>query len=383
MSFQRATIAAQAAGQINHATGGVVGPLETSTTFVRDGNYAPPPSGDIYRRDDNVTVREAETVIAALEGGAGATLFPSGLAAMAALMRAAPDGPIFLQRHAYYGSEGLATRLFGDAGRLILFDGDDMETLATMAAVERPSLILAETPSNPFLTVVPIATIAEIARGVGATLAIDSTAATPILTRPLSLGADIVLHSATKALNGHSDVLAGVLVTGETVSPLYERARAGRSIDGAVPSPFDAWQLTRGMRTVHLRVAAASQSALHVASVLEAHDGVEVVNYPGLPSHPQHSVAAAQMEGGFGGLLSFHVVGGSAAALAMVARLKLIHPATSLGGVESLIEHRASIEPESRGIPPGLLRLSVGIEAVGDLIDDLLGALDGLHHKAA
>ena len=376
MSFRRETIAAQAAGQTSKATGGVVGPIETSTTFERDADYRLPPSGDIYRRGDNVTVREAERVIAALEGGADAALFASGIAAMTALMRPLSRAGIVLQRGAYYGSEGLARRLAAEAGtEPRFFDGDVPGDLEAVCAARRPGLVLVESPSNPLMTVVPLAEAADTVHRHGGILAVDSTASTPILTRPLEHGADIVLHSATKALNGHSDVLAGVLVAAAERPEAYDAAVKARALEGAMPSPFDAWLLTRGMRTLHLRVAAMSRSALHIAHWLEAHPKIERVRYPGLASHPQHAIAARQMEGGFGGLMSFEVAGGADAALAMAGRLSLIKRATSLGGVESLIEHRASIEPPERGIPAGLLRFSVGIEAVEDLVADLAQAL--------
>jgi cystathionine gamma-synthase len=239
--------------------------------------------------------------------------------------------------------------------------------------------VIAETPSNPLLSVVPLAEAAEIVHGeADGVLAVDSTAATPILTRPLEHGADVVIHSATKALNGHSDVLAGALVRGAHRPSLYEEAARIRAAEGPVMSPFDAYLLTRGMRTVHLRVAAMSRSALHIAHVLAAHPKVTRVRYPGLPDHPGHAIAARQMEGGFGSLLSFEVSGGAQEALAVAGRLRLVKRATSLGGVESLIEHRHSIEPAGSGVPPALLRLSVGVEAVEDLADDLTRALAAL-----
>lgn len=375
MTFKNpATIAATAAGLHNAATGGVVGAIETSTTFERDTAYRLPPSGDIYRRDQNQTVREAETIIAALEGGNEAVLFPSGIAALAAVMRVHSGDHVAIQRGAYYGTEILAERLIPDPARLHFFDPGDLEALDLLCAAHQPALIHIETPSNPLLTVTSIEQAATIAHRHGGTLMVDSTAATPIHTQPLALGADIVMHSATKALNGHSDVLAGVLVAGGTPGETFEAARLSRAKEGAMISPFDAWLLTRGMRTLALRAAAMSRSALHIAGVLDAHPAVTRVHYPGLASHPGHDIAVAQMTGGFGGLLSFEVAD-TEAALAVAGRLELIKRATSLGGVESMIEHRASVEPEHRAIPPGLLRMSVGIEAVDDLVADLTRAL--------
>lgn len=371
MKRHPATIAAQAAGHTSPG-GGVVGAVELSTTFVRDEAYALPGSGDIYRRDNNETIREAEAVITALERGAETRLFSSGMAAIATLMRAHP-GPIALQSGTYYGTAVLAKDLEAAGRTVIPFDPADLATL-TAACAARPALVHIETPSNPFITVVDIAAAAQIAHDAGALLSVDSTAATPILTRPLEHGADVVVHSATKGLNGHSDVLAGALCVRNADHPAWVRIKEIRSREGAVLSPFDAYLLTRGMRTVHLRVAEASRSALHIASWLSTHHAVTHVRYPGLSSHPGHATALHQMSGGFGSLLSFDVADAEAA-LKLLSRLSLIRRATSLGGVETLIEHRHSIEPAFTGMPPGLLRLSVGIEAVEDLIADLGHAL--------
>lgn len=371
MTLSRATIAAQAAGSHSDG-GGVIAGIETSTTFLRDDAYSLPQSGDIYRRDDNATVRTAEAVIAALENAKEARLFASGIAAIAAVMRAAP-GPIALQSGTYYGTVKLA-QLYAAEGRTIVpIDPGDLRTLEA-AMDSRPALVMIETPSNPWLTVVDIAAAADIAHRGGAVLAVDSTAAAPMVTRPLEHGADIVVHSATKALNGHSDVLAGALAVREAALPLWDKIKALRALEGAVLSPFDAYLLTRGMRTLALRSDAMNRSALHIAHWLAAHPKVAAVRYPGLPSHPGHDVALRQMEG-FGGLLSFDVRGGAGEALALLARLRLVKRATSLGGVESLIEHRHSIEPAFTGMPPALLRLSVGIEAVEDIVADLAEGL--------
>ncbi|MEM9222274.1 MAG: PLP-dependent aspartate aminotransferase family protein [Pseudomonadota bacterium] len=375
MTTQRcpATIAAQAAGQINETTGGVVGAIETASTFERDQSYALR-SGDTYRRDHNATVREAEGVITALEGARETRLFSSGLAAIATVMRAA-DGPVVVQSSTYFGTQSLLASMAAEGRMVLRADPMDQSHLAAMGAAERPALIFIETPSNPFLSVVDIAAVAGVARGCGALLAVDSTAATPIHTRPLELGADIVIHSATKALNGHSDVVAGAISVKDADLDLWQAIKTVRGREGAILSPFDAYLLTRGMRTLALRVTEASRSALHMAHWLEHHPAVTKVRYPGLASHPGHDVAARQMDGGFGSLLSFDVKGGGDEALAVVGRLNLIKRATSLGGVESLIEHRHSIEPASTGIPKNLLRLSVGIEAVEDLVADLSEAL--------
>jgi cystathionine gamma-synthase len=232
-----------------------------------------------------------------------------------------------------------------------------------------------ETPANPLWTITDIAAACDIAHAAGAAVAIDSTAATPVLTRPLELGADIVMHSATKYLNGHSDVIAGSL-TGPRDDEFWQRLVAGRSSGGAILGSLEAYLLLRGMRTLHLRVERACRSALRVAEAMAAHPRTVDVLYPGLPSHPGHAVAARQMAGGFGGMLSIRVKGGEGAAIATAAKVEIWKRATSLGGVESLLEHRASIEGAGSPVPPDLLRLSVGIEDADDLIADLEQALN-------
>jgi cystathionine gamma-synthase len=236
-------------------------------------------------------------------------------------------------------------------------------------------MLWIETPANPTWDVVDIAACSELARAAGALLGVDSTVATPVHTRPLALGADLVMHSATKALNGHGDVLAGALVTRAVDAPFWKAVRTLRHDQGAVAGPFETFLLLRGMRTLYLRVPRQSATALAIAERLEGHPRLEAVIYPGLRSHPGHAVARRQMEGGFGGMLSLRVRGGAEAALALVSRLRLWLPATSLGGVESLVEHRATAEGPATLAPPDLLRLSAGIEAPEDLIDDLIQAL--------
>ncbi len=377
---RRATIAATAAGQGDDATGGVVGAIHPATTFERAPDYGRDGATLVYGRDDDPTVREAERVIAALEGAADVRLFASGMAAIAALVRQTPPGgTLLLQAGTYYGTSVFARRL-ADTGaiRLSSYDATDPASLeAALRAVDdrpAPPIVLCETPSNPWLAVADIAALSAVARTGGARLAVDSTAATPILTRPLEHGADIVIHSATKALNGHSDVLAGALATADPDDPLWQGILAERGGAGAVLSPFSAFLLTRGMRTLALRVDAQCRNALAIARYLAAHPAVAAVRYPGLPDHPGHAVARRQMEGGFGGLLSFDLKDRETA-LAVAARVRLVKRATSLGGVESLVEHRASVEHPSTAMPGTLLRLSAGIEAEEDLLADLEAAL--------
>lgn len=373
------TIAAQALGHIDRETGGVVPPLQPATTFARGADYSLLKPGNTYARDDAPTVREAEAIIAALEHGKEARLFASGMAAIATLLRAAATGPIAIQKGIYYGTQLFAVRaLTGHGVDVRWFDGGDLSSLSEVLADGAVGMVFTETPSNPWLTVVDIAEAARLCHAQGAKLAVDSTAATPIFTTPLTLGADYVVHSATKALNGHSDLLAGVIVTGDPTTPLWEAICRERHDAGAVLGTFEAWLLIRGLRTLGVRVRAATANASAIAGFLAGHRNVETVRYPGLAGHPGHPIARKQMHGGFGSLMSFDVVGGAEAALAVAGRLRRILRATSLGGVETLIEHRQSVEDPMSGIPGGLLRLSVGIEHVDDLIDDLDAALASL-----
>ena len=368
---------AQLGHYIDPATGGLVPPIQPSTTFARTPDYALINPAHSYGRADVTGYPQVEGVLCALEGGAEALVFPSGMAAIAALFRTLRRGEaVVAQRPIYYGTLAwLATFCAQREIALQHFEGADPMSLERVVQDAKPAIVWIETPSNPMLDVVDIARAAEVAHAAGALLAVDSTAATPILSRPLALGADLVMHSATKYLNGHSDVLAGVLVTGRT-DERWAAIRADRHDAGALLGPFEVWLLLRGLRTLALRVRQACANALAIARFLEDHPRIERVLYPGLPSHPQHALAQRQMGGG-GGLLSFQVKGDAAAALAVAGRLRLIARATSLGGTESLIEHRFTIEGAATGVPPNLLRLSVGIEDEGDLIADLAQALDG------
>jgi len=371
-----ATIAAQAAGSIDPASGGVVPPVQFSTTYLRDAAYQPLNADNVYLRYHNENTRVAERVLGALEGAADTMLFPSGMAAIAAVFRTVPNGAaVVVQSQIYWGT----TKWIRDfcARRDIALhevDASDLDVFATLCRAERPVLCWVETPSNPWLRLTDIAATAQVAHEVGATLVVDSTAASPVLSHPLAHGADIVMHSATKGINGHSDVLAGSLATNAPEAPRWQMIRDDRDGAGAVMGPMEAWLLTRGMRTLPLRMREMSRNAQALAEFLTDHPKVDQVMYPGLPDHPGHDIAARQMHGGYGGLLSFVVRGGAGAALSVAGRLQLFHRATSLGGVESLVEHRHTIEPHT-GIPEGLLRLSVGIEDVGDLEADLGQAL--------
>ncbi|GAA6177079.1 cystathionine gamma-synthase [Sulfitobacter pacificus] len=371
-----ATLAAQAAGAIDGETAGVVPAVHMATTFLRGADYAPLNGDNIYLRSHNENTRVAERLLSALEGAAETLLFPSGMAAVAAAFRTVPTGgAVVVQRQIYWGTTAWI-RDFCERRQITLHEveASDAAALAAVCAEHRPTLVWVETPSNPWLRITDVAGAAQIAHNVGAALVVDSTAASPVLSQPLALGADIVMHSATKGINGHSDVLAGSLSVRDHDRPMWQAIRADRDMAGAVLGPMEAWLLTRGMRTLPLRMREMSRNAMRLAEFLSDHPSVETVLYPGLPEHPGHEIAGQQMKGGFGGLLSFVVKGEAQAALRAVGRLQLFHRATSLGGVESLVEHRHTIEPHT-GIPEGLLRLSVGIEDVDDLIADLGQAL--------
>ena len=373
--YSRRTLAAQALGSVDPATRAVVPPIHIATTFVRDpdNQYR---SGNIYGRPDNVTVREAEAIIAMLENAEAAAVLGSGMsAATGVFMALAPGDHVVAPRVMYWG---LRNWLATDAARWGLdvefVDACDVEAVRSAVKPGATRLVWLETPANPLWSITDIAAVCDIAHAAGARVAIDSTCATPVLTRPLELGADIVMHAATKYLNGHSDVVAGALAT-RRADEFWDRIKRVRTTQGMILGPLEAYLLIRGMRTLHLRVTQACAGAMDLALRLASHAAVAEVLYPGLASHPGHAIAARQMHGGFGGMLSIRVRGGETAAIAAAAAVKLWKRATSLGGVESLIEHRASIEGPGSPCPPDLLRLSTGIEDVDDLFADLDQAL--------
>ena len=373
-SFKPRTLAAQALGWIDDETRAIVAPIHPSTTYIRDADnqYR---SGRIYARADNPTFDQAEATLAALEGAAAALVFSSGMAAATAVFQAlAPGDHVVVPNVMYWSLRNWLTGFARQWGLEV--DTVDMSDLEAVASAMRPStkLVWIETPANPLWTITDIAAVCAMAHARGATVAVDSTVATPVLTQPLALGADIVMHSATKYLNGHSDVIAGALATRQD-TPLWQRIRTLRAQLGGVLGPFEAWLLARGMRTLFPRVDVACRSAQEIAERLASHSGVAEVLYPGLPSFAGHELAKRQMRGGFGGMLSIRVRGGEAAAIAAAARVRVWKRATSLGGVESLVEHRASVEGAGTPVPADLLRLSVGIEDTGDLIADLEQAL--------
>ena len=373
------SVAAQALGWIDERTRAINPPIHVSSTYLRDedNQYR---SGRVYMRDQNPAFDQAEAVITSLEGGHQTLLFASGMAAATAVFQALKPGDHVLAPKVMYWSlrnwlTGFATS-WGLDVELI-----DMTDPAAVDAALRPGatkLVWVETPANPLWTITDIAATAKLAHAAGALLAVDSTAATPVFTRPLEHGADLVMHSATKYLNGHSDLTAGTVTT-RADNEHWQRVRAVRAQIGGTLGSLESWLLLRGLRTLFLRVRAASASALAIAQHFEGHPLVAEVLYPGLPSSHGHEVAARQMTEGFGGMLSLRVAGGETAAIAVAAQTTLWKRATSLGGVESLIEHRASVEGAGSPVPLDLLRLSAGIEHVDDLIADLEQALAKAH----
>ncbi|HEY3204364.1 MAG TPA: aminotransferase class I/II-fold pyridoxal phosphate-dependent enzyme [Thermoanaerobaculia bacterium] len=367
------TLAVHAAAERDPTTGAVAPPIHLSTTFEH-GPAGETPRGFLYIRESNPTQTRLEEALAAVEGGRSALVFASGLAAGAAYLQALPTGShVIIPDDVYYGIRAIATEFLPRWG--MEASTVDMADLPALRAAIRPTtrLIWAETPSNPLMKVVDLSAVAEVAREARAKVIVDGTFATPALQRPLELGADAVLHATTKYLGGHSDVQGGVLILKED-GELHERIEHIRKILGGVGSPFNSWLVLRGLRSLSCRIERHSSNALALARALESHPSVEAVHYPGLESHPGHAVARRQMRA-FGGMLSFRVRGGREAAVRVASRVKLFINATSLGGTESLIEHRASSEGPGSPTPQNLLRVSVGLEHPDDLIEDLRQAL--------
>jgi cystathionine gamma-synthase len=362
---------AQACHYIDQATGGVSPPLQFSSTYARDSDYAH--IGDYsYGRSDNPSWQVLEQVCAELDGGADAKCFASGMAAVCAFFETVNSGEhVVAPRVMYHGSQDWLRRISEKRGiGLSLFDAADIDDLARAVQPGRTTVVWIESPVNPTWDVIDIARAAEIAHAAGAILAVDGTVASPVTTRALDYGADIVFHSATKYLNGHSDVIAGILVTARE-DERWQEIKLVRTLSGGILGPLEAWLLLRGMRTLFLRFDRASQTALQLAQHFESHPRLQRVLYPGLQSHPGHAVAQRQMTRGYGGMLSLLVDGDAEEAKRIAGSTRLFVPATSLGGVESLIEHRASVEGPHSAVPKNLLRLSIGIENSQDLIDDL------------
>jgi cystathionine gamma-synthase len=369
------TLLAQAMGAGDPVTKALVPPIHMSATYLRDADngYS---GGYVYGRTDNASVQQVEALLAALEGAAEAMTFASGMAAATSVFLALEKPThIVASRVMYWGFRSWLQKV-GRYGHSISFvETSDLDAVRAAVRPGETGLFWIETPSNPLWTITDIAAMSEIAHDANAVLCVDSTIATPVFTRPIAHGADIVVHSATKYLNGHSDVLAGALAAARG-GEFWDRIREVRAQNGALLSPFEAWLLMRGMRTLEVRVREQARTAALLASRLAAHPSLSALLYPGLASHPGHDIAARQMSGGFGGMLSLRLKGGEAAAIATAACVKVWKRATSLGGVESLVEHRASIEGEGTPCPADLLRLSTGLEDPDDLFFDLLRALD-------
>ncbi len=367
------TLAVHAGHAVDPTTGAVTTPIHLSSTFERDadGGYR---AGHVYSRTSNPNRQAVETSLTALEAGAAAIAYGSGSAATFAVFQAlAPGDHVLAPDDAYFGTLRQLREIFAPWG--LTADVVNMTDLAAVERAIRPTtkIVWIETPSNPLVRVVDVARVAELAHSTAARCVVDNTWATPVLQRPLALGADLVMHSTTKYLGGHSDLIGGALVAARD-DDFVERLRLFQKLGGAVPSPFDCWLLLRGIRTLPWRMHAHCANAAAVAAFLSTHPRVEVVHYPGLPAHPGHEIARQQMSD-FGGMLSVQIRGGQEAALELTRRLTLFTRATSLGGTESLIEHRASVEGAATMAPDNLLRVSVGLEHPDDLIDDLERAL--------
>ncbi len=371
------TLAAQALGDIDPVSGGLAPIINPSTNYEQqaDGSYH---QDRVYTRADNPTYEYAERLLAALEGaGCGCVLFASGMAATTAIFQSLlPGDHVLVARMLYWGVRKWLAEFGLTWGLDVEFvDTTDLDAVKSAIRPGRTRLLWVETPANPTWEITDLAAVCKIAHAAGSRVAVDNTVATPVLTRPMEFGADLVVHSATKYLNGHSDVLAGAVLAARR-DPFWQRIRSWRREGGAVLGAFEAWLLQRGMRTLFLRVHRASENALTIARHFQGHPALTAVLYPGLPSHPGHEIATRQMHGGFGGMLSIRLAGGAGQAMAVLAAVRVFKRATSLGGVESLMEHRRSMEGPSSPVPDDLLRVSIGIEAPEDLVADLEGALD-------
>jgi cystathionine gamma-synthase len=363
------TLAIQSTQFPDPSTGAVATPINLSTTFERETDGSSK-SGFVYSRAANPNRQLLEDSIALLEGGKAGFAFSSGMAAITALFNTiAPKSHLLLPHDAYYATKAMANTIFANKGikvqEVIMSDLKAVKKAIT----KKTALIWLETPSNPLLNISDIQKIAKIAHKVGAICAVDNTWPSPVLQRPLEHGADVVMHSTSKYFGGHSDVLGGCLVL-KKAGNLSEQIKEVQKLTGAVPSPFESWLVTRGIKTLYLRVQQQSKNAAKLAKYLAKHPQIEQVNYPGLKSHPHYKVAKKQMRGGFGAMLSVQIKGNAKTAMKLTGRLKLFTTATSLGGVESLVEHRKSIEGPNSPTPDNLLRISVGLENIDDLISD-------------
>lgn len=367
------TLAVHAGLEPDPATGAVVPPIHMATTFERDrdGGLS---RGWLYGREDNPTRHTLESALARMEGAAGSAAFGSGLAATAAVFSVLqPGARVLMPEDRYFGVGKQLDTLFARWGLEVVEVAADTPNALADAVDDSIDMVWIETPSNPLLHVTDVARAAAAARAHGAISVCDATWLSPVVMRPLELGCDLVVHSTTKYIGGHSDVTGG-LVAWARDDRTAGRVREAQRIGGGVPSPFDAWLLLRGLRTLPLRMQAHAEGAMHLAQWLAGHPAVAEVLHPGLPGHPGHDIARQQMAN-FGGMLSFRLRGGQAAAAAVAGATRLFRQATSLGGIESLIEHRAAVEGPATRAPLDLLRVSVGIEHPADLERDLESAL--------
>ncbi|MCB6185035.1 PLP-dependent aspartate aminotransferase family protein [Leeia sp. TBRC 13508] len=356
----------------------IVSPIYVATTYERaaDNRY---PGGRVYSRDGNPTYIDIEQCLSKLENGEDALLFASGMAAATSVFQALqPESTVLAPKHMYWALRKWLIQ-FTQQWKIHLhfYENGNSDEIITLLSQHQVDLIWIETPANPTWELTDVAAITKSAKQKGTRIAVDATVMTPVLAKPLDWRADLVMHSATKYLNGHSDVIAGALVT-KVVSPFWQRIREIRALGGSVLGPFEAWLLQRGLKTLFLRVKTASANALELAYYLEQHPQILSVSYPGLSSFPQHELAKTQFTNGFGGMLSIRIKGGAQQAIAVAAGLQVFKRATSLGSVESLVEHRKSVEGEGSACPDDLLRLSIGIENIHDLIQDFRQALDQL-----
>ncbi|WP_419902361.1 trans-sulfuration enzyme family protein [Kiloniella sp.] len=371
------TLLAQAGHYLDRETGSVVPAIQPSTTFARDETGDLYDENRIYARDHSFNAEMAEAILCELEGGASCKLFASGMAAATALVQTLRPGERIVAPKIMYWSlrAWLITYCADWNVELAFYDPSNEEDMCSVVKAATTHMLWIETPANPTWEVVDISKAAELAHSVGAQLVADSTVSTPLLTKPIEYGADYVFHSATKYINGHSDVVAGAVITAKE-DMRWERLCKVRAQQGGILGTFESWLLLRGMRTMHLRVERACENAMRIAQHFQNYPGVSEVIYPGLTSHPNHETAVKQMTGGFGGMLSIRFNGGREETAKIMGRMKYFVRATSLGGVESLVEHRALVEGEGSLVPDDLLRFSIGIENVEDLIKDIEQALD-------
>lgn len=377
------TLAVHGGHAVDASSGAVTPPIHLSTTYACEPGSECPPDEYTYSRTDNPNRRGLEELLTLLEGGEAAAVFASGTAAIMAVVQSLQPGDhLIAPLDGYRGTAVLLAEFFESWGGTVTYV--DMSEPGAVAGAVRPEtkMVWVETPSNPLLRLTDIACVAEIAHTAGALCVCDNTVATPVLQQPLLLGADLVVHSVTKYLSGHGDVVAGAVVA-RRADALFDRVRRVQEHGGAIPSPFECWLALRGLRTLPYRMRAHAGSALQIARFLDDHAAVRRVHYPGLPCHPGHPIAARQMEA-FGGMVSFNVHGGADEALAVARGLRLFTHATSLGGPESLVEYRPTVQCAEPGAYDHLLRLSIGLEHPEDLIADLsvaLAAGTAGHHR--